>query len=37
MDRLERDRHCIGELLNRYVQCWNEKGIETQLIADTTP
>ena len=36
MDRLEHYRHCIGELLNRYAKCWNEEGIETQLIEDTT-
>jgi XisI protein len=35
MDRLNHYRQSISEFLNKYINVWQEEGIETQLIIDS--
>jgi hypothetical protein len=35
MDRLNHYRHSIYQFLNKYVEAWQEKDVETQLIIDS--
>jgi hypothetical protein len=35
VDRLDHYRQSICQFLNRYVEAWQEKDIETQLIIDS--
>jgi hypothetical protein len=35
MDRVEYYRHSICDFLNKYVNAWQEEGIDTQLIIDS--